>query len=191
MPSIVRHPVVTNLLAGRRILVEWELNDAAEGVTIYQVWRSNLEYESYAKIADIISPYKQYVDKVPYTFGLNFFYKVVAVDASGMSSDISQTPPVSDTTFDGFEEKPFRATTVTFDSFVMGEIPSGAIDGSNHAFTTASLFRYNTTQVVLNVGSTSHLLIRGTDYTEGTNQATLTVNTAPVSGTLLVSYLRV
>ena len=188
MPSIGRHVVVTNLLAGRRMLVEFELNDAAEGVTAYQIWRSAQESEGFELMATVNAPYKQYVDTVPFTFGINYFYKVVAVNASGYSSDISASSAVSDSTFDSFEEKPFRSVAVTYDSFIVGETPTGAVNGLNLAYVTANLYRYNTVEVFVN----GLALTRGVNFSENANQKTLTLSVAPTTGSRVrVNYIKV
>ncbi len=188
MPSIVKGVSVENLLAGRRFLVEWDLNLPSEVVTTYEVQRSTCENKDFVKIADVVAPNTQFVDKVPFTFGVIFFYKVLAVDGTGLKSDIIDSSPVSDQTFDQFEEKPFRATTVAFDSFVVGEVPTGAINGVNTTYTTASLFRFNTVEVRIN----GVALVRGTGFTESNDQLTLILTAAPTGGqSVIVNYIKV
>ena len=188
MPSLVQGVTVENLLAGRRFLIEWDLNMPSEGVTVYEVHRSTCEDKGFLKLVDIISPHTQFVDKVPFTFGVIFFYKVLAVDASGLKSDITDSSAISDQTFDQFEEKPFRATTVSFDSFVSQEVPTGAIDAINTTYTTASLYRFNSTEVFVN----GIALVRGTGFTESNDQLTLTLTAAPTIGqSVVVNYIKV
>lgn len=67
-------------------------------------------------------------------------------------------------------------------SFVFGETPSGAVNGSNATFTTAQNFVPESVQVFINGVSQTN----GVDYTtSGTTTITLTVS--PVSG----DYIRV
>lgn len=188
MPSPVRDVTVTNLLAGRRMLVEWTLNSQTEVVTVYEVYRSTTEYQGFEKIGEVQSPTYQFMDKVPYTFGIVFFYKVLAKDNTGLRSDISESNAVQDSTFDDFEERPFRATTVSFGSMITGEVPAGAVNGTNQTFTTANLFRFNTVQVLIN-GLAS---LRNSSFTEGTDQRTITLTPAPDAGSQVqVNYLKV
>jgi hypothetical protein len=193
VPTPVFGVSVENLLAGRRMLVEWDLSPLAQGITQYTVWRSTQEYQGFEKIATINSPTYQFIDKVPYTFGVIFFYKVLAVNASGVSSDIKQSNAVSDQTFDDFEEKPFRATTLQFDALVTNETPGGNVDGVNKTFTTANLFRFGSLQVFLNginrINADSNATV--VDYTEGTNQMSFTFSNAPSQNDIIVvSYLK-
>lgn len=188
MPSAVRDVRVENLLSGRRMLVEWSPNPSLENVTIYEVWRSSMEYQGFTKIAEIYSPTYQYIDKVPYTFGVVYFYKVLARDVSGLLSDLDATNAVQDSTFDNFEERPFRATMVTYDSFVKGEVPAGVKNSVNVTFTTAALYRFNTVEVFVN----GLALVRGTGFSENTNQQTITLTVAPApASSVLVNYIAV
>ena len=188
MPSVVRNIVVDNLLSGRRMLVEWDLNNVSESITAYEIWRSTTEYQGFQKVAEVPSPMYQYVDKVPFTFGIIFFYKVLARDNTGLRSDIHQTAAVQDSTFDDFEEAPFRATSVSFNDFIVGEVPSGVIDGVNATFTLANLFRFNTTEVCIN----GLVLNRATDYTENADQQTITLTTpAALYSVIVVNYITV
>lgn len=184
MPSVVREVAVENLLSGRRMLIEWTANSSSESVTAYEIWRSTMEYQGFEKIAEVVSPTVQYIDKVPYTFGIVFYYKILARDATGLRSDITQSNPVSDITFDDFEERPFRATNLSYGAYVSNEIPVGAIDGVNKTFTVANLFRFGSVQVHVNGLLTAA-------FTEGTNQTSFTLVTAPaVSSVVVASYLK-
>ena len=188
MPSIVRDVEVTNLLSGRRMLIEWTLNSSAESVTAYEIWRSTTEYQGFSKVAEVPAPMYQYVDKIPYTFGIVFFYKVLARNASGILSDMSQSNAVQDSTFDDFEERPFRATMVTFDNFITGEVPVGLTDGANFVFNTSNLFRFNSVQIYVN----GIAQVRDNDFAEGTDQRTITLTTPPNAGAhITASYLKV
>lgn len=188
MPSDVRDVNVENLLAGRRFLVEWNLNLTAEGVTSYLVHRSEQSTQGYQLITTIASPTNQFIDKVPYTFGIQYFYKVIARNASGVSSDINTAAFVSDMTFDSFEEKPFRSVTVTFDSLVKGEALTGTKDSANLIFTTVSLYRFNSVEVFRN----GLALERNVGFAEDNDQTTITLTVAPDSGdSLITSYSKV
>lgn len=188
MPSIVRDIGVENLLSGRRLLITWALNLNTEGVSAYEIWRAPTVSLGFEKIGEVNSPINQYVDKVPFTFGVNYYYKVLARDGSGLKSSLDDTSAVTDSTFDSFEEVPFRSTSVTFDSFINGETPTGVVNSSNTIFQTLNLYRYNTVRVYIN-GLRKK---KTTDFTENVNQRTLTFVVAPTSGAvILVDYLKV
>jgi len=188
MPTTVRDVHVENLLSGRRMLVEWTPNPTLEGVSAYEIWRSTQEYQGFEKIAEVNDPTYQFIDKIPYTFGIVFFYKVIARDASGYRSDITQSNPVSDVTFDDFEEHPFRSTTLSYNSFVAGEVPIGLINSSNTSFTTASLFRFNTVEVFVN----GVARVRNVGFTEGSNQTSVIISPAPAtSSTVTINYTKI
>ena len=188
MPSVVRDIHVDNLLSGRRFLIEWAPNSVSESVTTYEIHRSVTETTGYEKLGEVGPSTNQFIDKVPYTFGVTFFYKVLARDGTGLRSDINATSGVQDMTFDSFEEAPFRATTVTFDSIIKGEVPSGAKDGVNTTFTTASLYRFNSVEVFVS----GLALERGVGFTENNDQTTVTLTVAPAPATgVTVNYLKV
>lgn len=67
-------------------------------------------------------------------------------------------------------------------SFVFGETPSGAVNGSNATFTTAQNFVAESVQVFINGVSQTN----GVDYTTS-GSTTITMNVSPVSG----DYIRV
>lgn len=189
MPSLVRDVTVTNMLAGRRMLIEWTLNSQSESITAYEIYRSTTEYQGFQKIAEVPSPTYQYMDKAPYTFGVIWFYKVLARDNTGLRSDITESNAVQDSTFDDFEERPFRSTaTITYNSMVVGEVPAGVADGVNMTFTTASLYRMGSVQVLVNGVSA----LRNSSFTEGTDQQTITINPPPDPGSQVqVNYLKI
>lgn len=187
MPSVVNGVKVENLLSGRRFLIEWGLNLPNEGVSVYQIWRSTTEQSGFVKIADIYSPTNQFIDKVPFTYGVTFFYKVVAVTSGGISSDITAVTGTSDVTFDNFDEEPFRATNLTFDSFVKNETPVGVVDGLNAVFQTVYLYRVNMLEVFVN-----GVLRLSSDYSMGTDQKTFTFIFPPALGSVVrVNYLKI
>ncbi len=187
MPNIVQGTTVENLLTGRRFLVEWSPNQPSEGVSSYQIWRAENSLSGFELTATVSAPTTQYVDKVPFTFGIAFFYKVIAVDAAGLSSDITITTPVSDVTFDSFEEFPFRPTNVTFDSFVKNEASVGTQDSANTTFSTAALYRLGTLEVVIN----GVVKTRDVDYTENNDQQNFTITVAPASSDVIrLNYVK-
>jgi hypothetical protein len=76
--------------------------------------------------------------------------------------------------------------TFSASNFVIGEIPSGAINSSNVTFTLAHVPVANTDSLFLN-GLRQHKGI-GNDYT--ISGATITFNTAPTTGSvLLIDYI--
>src|ERR1035437_3378700 len=145
MPNVVTHVEVTNLLGGFRFLIEWSLN--TDTVTAYKVYRSPNQDQGFNLIATVVDPGNQYIDKGPFTYGATFYYKVVAVNASGLSGDLAQAEAVTDMTFDDFEEKPFRSTEINVSSFVFDETPGGARDNINSNYTTSRYFRSGTLAV--------------------------------------------
>jgi len=187
-PSVVRDVNVENLMSGRRFLIEWVLNEITEGVTTYEIWRSTTESGSdYVHIGSVQAPTVQFIDKVPFTYGVTFFYKVIAVNAGGARGDISAITGTADVTFDNFDEEPFRATNLTFDSFVRNETPLGIIDGINYTFQTQFLYRSNSLEIYVNG---VHRL--PTDFQTNNDQKTFTFIFPPAPGSIVnVNYLKV
>lgn len=72
--------------------------------------------------------------------------------------------------------------TTSSGSFVIGEIPSGAVNGSNATFTTAQNFVPESVQVFVNGVSQTNAV----DYTTS-GTTTINLNVSPVSG----DYIRV
>ena len=72
--------------------------------------------------------------------------------------------------------------TTSSGSFVIGETPSGAVNGSNATFTTAQIFVPESVQVFINGVSQTNAV----DYTTS-GTTTITLNVSPVSG----DYIRV
>jgi len=187
MPSVVSNVSVENLLAGRRFLIEWDLNSPEEVVTVYEIWRSTQEYQGFEKVGQVASPTYQFIDKVPYTFGVIFFYKVLAVDNTGYKSNIQQSNAVSDQTFDDFEEKPFRATTLQYDALVVSEVPGGLVNGTNTVFTTANLFRFGSLQVFIDGVNR----LPTTDFNENPDQMSFTFTAPPAANSnIVINYLK-
>lgn len=191
LPGVVRSVEVTNLLAGYRMLIEWALNEVTDGVTIYEIWRSSNQFQAFEKVAEVPSPMHQYIDTVPFTSGIVFYYKVIAKSATGLRSDFDKSEARSDSTFDSFEESPFRATVVTFDNFRIGEVPTLTVTippAVANTYTLMEYYRFNTVEVFVN----GVALVRGVGFVENSDQLTITLtNPVPTSGTIIVNYLAV
>ena len=184
MPNVVTHVEVTNLLGGFRFLIEWSLN--TDTVTAYKVYRSPNQDQGFNLIATVVDPGNQYIDKVPFTYGATFYYKVVATNASGSQGDLTQAEAVTDMTFDDFEEKPFRSTEISVNSFVIDGIPAGLINSANTSYTAAVYYRANT----LSVYYDGVRLVRNVGFTEGADQKSFTVASAPTTAHLLrIDYI--
>jgi hypothetical protein len=78
-----------------------------------------------------------FVDNVPFTFGITWYYKVTAVDNGGNESSLALTAPVQDMSFSQFVEQPFP-TQVEVDDLVNDEIPSGPINAVVTTITTVT-----------------------------------------------------
>lgn len=72
--------------------------------------------------------------------------------------------------------------TTSTGTFVIGETPSGAVNGSNATYTTAQNFVPETVQLFINGVSQTN----GVDYTTS-GTTTLTLNVSPIAG----DYIRV
>jgi len=188
MPSIVRGISVENLLSGRRFLIQWDLNPGAEGVTVYKIYRSTTETSGYTQVGQINSPSNQFIDVVPFTFGVVFFYKVIPINSGGVAGLMQDAEPVSDMTFDSFEERPFRVSSVNFNTFAIGEIPSGFVNGINNTFITSSLYRTGSVALYINGLRKTPTI----DFQENVNLNTITTTAAPATNAkILVDYLKV
>jgi len=194
IPSVVRGVRCFNLLSNRRFLIEWSLNDPVESITTYYIYRSTTESGdrgnngAYVKIGQINSPTTQFIDIVDFTYGVVYYYKVLAVSSSGLVGNISEALPVSDMTFDSFEEEPFRVATITTDSFVTGERVTGTINSINNTFTLSSFFRLGSTAIHLN-GIRQAL---GPDYVEQNDQRTIIFVIPPGTGSIIIAdYLKI
>lgn len=184
-PSTVMGTRSTNLLANRGFLIEWAAN-VEPNIALYRVYRSSspTDDSSFQVIATTPPNVTSYVDNVPFTFGITWYYKVTALDTGDNESPLELTSPVQDMSFHSFEEQPFP-TTIISSNIVNGEIPSGDINGSNTLFTTSFPYKNNTLDVYLNGAK----LTLDIDYTLSIPQQ-FVLAVAPSSGILRVSYLK-
>lgn len=179
-PAQVQGIRATNLLANRGFIIQWAAN-VEPNIALYRVYRSSspTDDSSFQVIGTTPANVTSFVDNVPFTFGITWYYKITALDNGNNESSLELTSPVQDMSFHSFEEQPFP-TQVNTPSLVNGETPSGQINGINTLFTTSYPFRSNTLSVFLNGAK----LILGVDYTLNIPQQ-FTLVTAPISGDLL------
>lgn len=185
-PDTVRGLRSTNLLANRGFIIQWAAN-LEPNIALYRVYRSSspTDNASFQVIGSTAPNVTSYVDNVPYSFGITWYYKVTALDTGNNESSLDLTNPVQDMSFSQFVEQPFP-TQVMVDNIVNDEIPSGVIDGTNMLFTTSYPFKGNTLSVFLNGAR----LAIGLDFTLSIPQQ-FTLLAAPQPGDFLrVSYLR-
>lgn len=185
-PSTVMGTRSTNLLANRGFLIEWSAN-VEPNIALYRVYRSSspTDNASFQVIATTPANVTSYVDNVPFTFGITWYYKVTALDNGNNESPIDLTSAVQDMSFHSFEEQPFP-TQVNTSNIVNGEVPSGDINGINPLFTTTFPYRNGTLSIFLNGAK----LTQYVDFTLSIPQQ-FVLNTAPVSGDFLrVDYLK-
>lgn len=185
-PAVVQGLRSTNLLANRGFLIQWAANTEPD-ISVYRVYRSSspTDNSSFYLIGTTPNNVTSFIDNVPYTFGITWYYKVTALDTANNESSLDLTSPVQDMSFSQFVEQPFP-TQVEVGDLVNGEIPSGAIDGTNTIFVTANPFKANTLSVFL----TGVKLTLGIDYTLNIPQQ-FTLVTAPISPDYLrVDYLK-
>jgi hypothetical protein len=127
-----------------------------------------------------------FVDRVPFTFGITWYYKVTALDNGNNESSLDLTTPVQDMTYHSFEEQPFP-TTVLAQDLIEDETPTGAIDTLNQLYTTAFPYKKNSLEVYLN-GVRMH---RSLDFVEGPLSQQFTMTDPPDTGGILrVSYVK-
>lgn len=185
-PSPVMGIRSTNLLGNRGFLIQWAAN-VEPNISVYRVYRSSspTDNSSFQVIGTTPANVTSYVDNVPYTFGVIFYYKVTALDNGNNESPLDKTSPVQDMSFSAFTEQPFP-TAVNVSDMINQEIPSGDINGVNTLFTTTYPFKFSTLTVYLN----NTILLNGIDLTLNIPQQFTTV-TPPMTGdTLRVSYLK-
>jgi hypothetical protein len=153
MPSIIQNIQVVNLLNNRRYLIQWEQSPESTVVS-YNVYRSESQFAGFALVnstPNLVGAFNpQYIDTVPFTFGVNFYWKVTAVDNLGNESDLSSTPAVSDVTIGQFDEEPFKQVLVQKEDLIYDEIPMGLQNGTNTTYTTLYPFRAGSLQFIRN-----------------------------------------
>lgn len=186
-PSLVTNTQVISLLSKRRFLVSWNENPELNIVS-YNVYRSENQFDGFTLVGSVGLPSVQLVDTVPFTFGVNYFWKVQAVNSLAQTSDLVSTEAVSDISIGQFDEEPFKQTQVQSADFVINEIPGGLLNNSNLVYTTAQIFRAGTLQVFLN----GVLQAPTVNYNENLNQQGFTMITpTPISAdTLAVAYIK-
>src|ERR1019366_3280485 len=135
-PSVVQGLRATNLLANRGFLIQWSANVEPD-IAYYRVYRSSspTDNSSFYLIGTTPSNVQSFVDNVPYTYGISWYYKITALDTSNNESALNLTNPVQDMSFSQFVEQPFP-TQVEVNDLVNNENPSGAINGVNAFITT-------------------------------------------------------
>lgn len=149
-PSNVRALQVTNLLDNRGFLLQWAPN-IENNIVAYKVYRSNspTDVSSFALINSTAANVTSYIDNVPFTFGIVYYYIVTALDNGGNESPLDTANPTQDMSFHSFEEQPFP-TVILAGDIINNETPSGSVNGSNTLFITAYPYKNQTLSVYLN-----------------------------------------
>jgi hypothetical protein len=135
-PAVVQGIRSTNLLANRGFIIQWAAN-TEPNVAVYRVYRSSspTDNSSFYMIGTTPANVTSFIDNVPYTFGITWYYKVTALDTGNNESSLDLTNPVQDMTFSQFVEQPFP-TQVEVNDLVNDEIPSGSLNGVLSFITT-------------------------------------------------------
>jgi fibronectin type 3 domain-containing protein len=137
-PAVVQGIRATNLLANRGFIIQWAAN-VEPNIAVYRVYRSSspTDNSSFYMIGTTPANVTSFVDNVPYTFGISWYYKVTALDNGNNESPLNLTNPVQDMSFSQFVEQPFP-TTVEINDIINNEIPSGQQNGVNTTITTVT-----------------------------------------------------
>jgi hypothetical protein len=137
-PANVRALQVTNLLDDRGFLLEWAPN-IENNIVAYKVYRSSspTDISSFALLNSTASNVTSYIDHVPFTFGLVYYYIVTALDNGGNESSLDTANPTQDMSFHSFEEQPFP-TVILAGDIINNETPSGLINGISTSITTVT-----------------------------------------------------
>ncbi len=189
-PDTVKVIRVRDMVSERGFLIDWQPNVETD-IAGYNVYRSGSPTDSSAfdKLNSTLIPtnIQSYLDNIPYTFGVVWYYKVTAVDNGGNESSLDLTTPVHDNTFHSFEEQPFP-TTVTKNDFVVDELPEGAINDANVLYTVKFPFIPGTLEVFSSGIRMRHTL----DYNEGPLSQQFTFLDPPdTGGDLRVNYIKI
>jgi hypothetical protein len=190
-PAVIHTLDVQNLLADRGFLLSWAPG-LETNLVGYNVYRSpsptdNSSYEllSASKPSCPITT-RNWIDKVPYSFGITFYYKVTAMDDQGNESSLFLTTPCHDNSFHSFDEQPFFQQ-VQLNTPVIDEAVVGTPNNILVTFSTAAAYKAGTLAVYLN-GARQ---IRGDDFNEGPTQTQFTFTDPPdAGGTIRVDYIR-
>ena len=128
-PATVQGTRATNLLANRGFIIQWAAN-VEPNIALYRVYRSSspTDNSSFQVIGTTPANVTSFVDNVPFTFGISWYYKITALDNGNNESPLNLTNPVQDMSFSQFVEQPFP-TTVEINDIVNDETPSGLING--------------------------------------------------------------
>jgi hypothetical protein len=185
-PAPVMGIRATNLLANRGFIIQWSANPEPN-VALYRVYRSSspTDDSSFQVIGTTPANVTSYVDNVPYTFGITWYYKITALDTGNNESSLELTNPVQDMSFSMFVEQPFP-TQVNTPSLVNNETPSGSINGTNTLFTTSYPFRTNTLSIYLN----GVKLMPTVDYALNIPQQFTLVEAPTLGDNLRVDYIK-
>jgi len=161
-PNLVKYVKVSNLLEGRRYLIEWQLNSETN-IDHYNIYRSEANYAGFEKVGETNANDNQFVDVVPKVWGITWFYKVTAVNNAPTpeESDLESSFPASVIDVSGFSQEAFL-DNLTPGDFVSQEEPIGDKNGSNINFRTK--YAYIPGSVDLYIDRVP--LVRGVDYTE-------------------------
>jgi len=128
----------TNLLANRGFIIQWAAN-IEPNIALYRVYRSSspTDNSSFQVIGTTPANVTSFVDNVPYTFGITWYYKITALDNGNNESPLNLTSPVQDMSFSQFVEQPFP-TTVEINDIINNETPSGVLNGVSTTITTVT-----------------------------------------------------
>lgn len=190
-PAVIHTLDVQNLLADRGFLLSWKPG-LETNLVGYNVYRSPSPTDNNS--FELLTPAKpsrpvnvqSFIDKVPYSFGITFYYKVTAMDDAGNESSLFLTTPMQDNSFHSFDEQPFFQQ-VQLNIQVIDEAVVGTPNGVLLVFSTAAAYKSGTLAVYLN----GVRQIRGVDFNEGPTQTQFTFVIPPVTGgTLRVDYTR-
>ena len=178
-PGVVQGIRSTNLLANRGFIIQWSANPAPN-ISVYRVYRSSspTDNSSFYMIGTTPANVTSFIDNVPYTFGITWYYKVTALDNGNNESSLDLTSPVQDMSFSQFVEQPFP-TQVEVGDLVNDEIPSGLVNG---IYTTITAVTDGTHLIV---GSTSGLVPGAAD--DSTAGIPFTITTVTDGTHLVVS----
>src|SRR5271157_207431 len=107
-PAQVQGIRSTNLLANRGFLIQWSAN-VEPNIFVYRVYRSSspTDNSSFQVIGTTPANVTSYVDNVPFSFGITWYYKITALDNGNNESSLDLTSPVQDMSFSQFVEQPF------------------------------------------------------------------------------------
>jgi hypothetical protein len=185
-PSNVRALQVTNLLDNRGFLLQWAPN-IENNIVAYKIYRSDspTDIGSFQLINSTAANVTSYIDNVPFTFGIVYYYIVTALDNGGNESSLDTANPTQDMSFHSFEEQPFP-TVILAGDIINNETPSGLLNSVNTVFTTAYPYKNQTLSVYLN----GVKLMLTTDYILNPPQQ-FTLLEAPLStDNIRIEYVR-